>query len=114
MSKEEAVSIIQAQVAPYRSYTYEELRLMMEAEEVNAELIGPSGAEYAIEIQAFWDNHPNGNIRILGSIDESPHMPMFWRIPILRWLPIYSTNIFESFIKAPDGSFVGEDKEGDI
>ena len=54
----------------------------------------PSGKEYQIEIEAIWDNEPEGNLRVFASIDDggwSALMPMT-----------------DGFIKAPDESFVGE------
>lgn len=50
--------------------------------------------KYQVEIQVFWDDRQGGNVRVAGSIDDGA-----WRafVPLTR-----------DFIKAPDGSFVGE------
>jgi hypothetical protein len=32
--------------------------------------VGKSGAEYQIEIQVFWDDRINGDLRVIGSIDD--------------------------------------------
>jgi hypothetical protein len=62
MSSDEAKLIIRGVIASYRNRTYDELRRMIESEPETDIIEGPSGKEYLIEINAFWDNHPNGNI----------------------------------------------------
>jgi hypothetical protein len=47
-----------------------------------------------MEIQCFWDSHPQGDIRVVADIDDggiSAYFPMS-----------------DDFIVAPDGHFVGE------
>jgi hypothetical protein len=66
------------------------------------EVKGASGADYQIEIQFFWDQKAQGDIRVLGSIDENPHRPLF------GFLPIYSSSVMGDFILSPQGTFVGE------
>lgn len=61
----------------------------------NEEAIAVLDEELAkFEIQVFWDDRLGGNVRVLGSIDNGG-----WRafVPVNR-----------DFIKAPDGSFVGD------
>ncbi len=31
---------------------------------------GDSGTDYQLELSILWDRHPNGSIRIVGSIDD--------------------------------------------
>jgi hypothetical protein len=57
-------------------------------------VVGGSGAEYQLEVQVFWDQKTGGNVRVIGSIDDGGLRAFF---------PL--TN---SFITAPDGTFVGE------
>ena len=94
MNKEEARQIIQAELESYRAKPYSELIQMIDAESVTGELIGPSGKRYQIEIQAFWDDKPNGNIRVSGAIDDEG-----WR----AFVPLT-----DSFIKSPSNEFIGE------
>jgi hypothetical protein len=47
-----------------------------------------------VTVQAFWDNRPNGNVRILGCADDGG---------LRAFVPLS-----DSFIVAPDGTFVGE------
>jgi hypothetical protein len=67
---------------------------MLNAPSVAFELRGPSGAEYQVEIEAVWDSRQKGHVRVIASIDDGG-----WR----AFVPLC-----DSFIKAPDGSFVGE------
>ncbi len=32
--------------------------------------VGPSGTEYQVEVQAFWDDREGGNLRVIVSIDD--------------------------------------------
>jgi hypothetical protein len=58
------------------------------------EIVGASGTRYNVEAQALWDSKKRDNIRVLASIDDG------------------GTRAFHpvtcDFIKAPDGSFIGE------
>ena len=94
MDNQEARTIIIQELEAYRAKEYSELAGMIDAEEIDYDKTGPSGVEYQIEIQAFWDYKKGGDVRVLGSIDDGG-----WR----ACFPLT-----ESFIKAPDGSFVGE------
>jgi hypothetical protein len=58
------------------------------------------GGKYQIELQAFWDDQPDGNIRVLGSIDDGGMQSIF---------PLSS-----DFIVSPDGQFVGENGNGNL
>jgi hypothetical protein len=93
MDNDEAVVLLEAELAPFREESYDQLLGRMSAEGLAFERVAPSGAKYQVDIQVFWDDRRNGNIRVRGSIDDGG-----WRafIPLCR-----------DFIKAPDGSFVG-------
>ena len=108
MNKAEATGLIQHEVDNLRSRSYAELRGMIDAEPITGERTGLSGEKYQFEIESLWDNKPGGNIRVLGIIAESPHKPVFWKIPVLRWIPIYTSSVTHDFIKNPSGEFVGE------
>ena len=56
---------------------------------------GPSGAWYQLEIQGLWDAAPQHVLRVMAAIDDGHG----WRAN----LPLT-----DSFLVAPDGSFVGE------
>ena len=93
MNKEEAKSIIAAELEKYRSQQYEELIKIIN-ESIAYEITTSGGICYQIEIQAFWDNKPNRNIRVMGSIDDGG---------IRAFVPLC-----DDFIKSPSGDFIGE------
>ena len=68
MTKEEARRIMRTELESFRAKRRSELIQMIDAEAVTAERAGPSGKWYQIEIQAFWDDRPDGNIRVLDGI----------------------------------------------
>lgn len=69
MDKKEARRILAQELAKYRRETYADLQRLFK--EVDAyEVTAPSGANYQIEIQAVWDDKPNGNLRVMGGIDD--------------------------------------------
>ena len=93
MNKKEAQSLLSKILAGYRKYSFAELQSRLgkiDARQVNAE----SGAQYQVEVQLMWDDDRQQNIRVMGAIDDGG-----WR----AFLPLT-----DSFIMAPDGSFVGE------
>jgi len=94
MNKKEARQIIQAELESYRAKPYSELVKMIDAEPVTGEVTGPSGKLYQIEIQAFWDGKPNGDIRVMGCIDDG------------GWRAVHP--LTDDFIKSPSNNFVGE------
>jgi len=95
MNKEEATSILVERLGQLRKCSYAELKQMVEDRiSKREELVGQSGNNYQIEIQAFWDHKPDGQIRVRGSIDDGG-----WS----AFLPVIS-----DFIMAADGSFVRE------
>jgi hypothetical protein len=94
MDRAEALAIAHAELAELREATYAELvERLIDKQEV-VERIGASGTRYQIEKQALWDDKRNGNLRVIVSIDDGG-----WR----AYSPLGA-----DFIRAPDGSFVGE------
>lgn len=94
MKNEEAFAVLDLELAKFRDEPYAALVTRMSDGSVDYELTAPSGRKYQVEVQVFWDNRPGGNVRVRGAIDDGG-----WRafMPLSR-----------DFIKAPDGSFVGE------
>ena len=95
MNKTEACEIITVELAKYRNWPYDQLRALVDAPKRSFEVVGASGTRYYVDINAHWDDNPEGPVRVLGCIDDGG-----WR----AYLPMT-----DSFIKAPDGSFVGEE-----
>lgn len=85
--------VLRDELQKYRSRSYSEL-ITLVGQEINTEVRGQSGVTYQVEIRVFRDDGPEENLRVLGSIDDGG-----WR----AFIPLT-----DSFILAPNGSFVGE------
>ena len=70
MNKEEAKELILAELDAFRDKPNSKLIQMIDAAPITEELTGPGGNRYQLEIQAFWDDRPDGNIRVMGSVDD--------------------------------------------
>ena len=94
MDNEEAAGLLEEELAVFRKESYADLARRIAEGSLDYERTASNGRKYHIEIQFFWDNHPGGNIRVVGSIDNGG-----WRafVPLNR-----------DFIKSGDDSFVGE------
>jgi len=99
MNKEEAGAILDVELERFRSMPYQQLVGTIEGDVFTCERVGASGSSYQIEIQTFWDSRSRTSVRILGSADENPHFPLFWKIPLLRWIPIYGSSVTWSLIR---------------
>jgi hypothetical protein len=95
MDKQEARSLLTEQLATYRARSYADLVAMIGQDDC-IEISSPSGQLYQVEYGAFWDNKPGGNVRVILSIDDGTFRAAF-------------SPLTDSFIKAPDGTFIGED-----
>jgi hypothetical protein len=93
MDKAEAREILGRHLSGYRKRSHAELVRLLGEVDV-AEIAGPSGAKYQIEVEVFWDDKTQRNLRVMASIDDGG-----WRS---------LAPLCESFILAPDGSFIGE------
>ena len=93
MDTDEARSVLTEHLASYRALTYPELAGRVDTVET-AEHRAPSGVEYQLEVQFFWDSKPNRDVRVIALVDDGG-----WR----AFVPLS-----DDFILAPDGTFVGE------
>jgi len=78
MDKNEANKILTEELNTYRAKSYKELEFLIE-EHIAFEIIGTTGLKYFIQIQIFWDDQKNGDIRVLGLINDdgwSAFLPM--------------------------------------
>ena len=69
MNREEALAVLNAKLNEYRNLFHADLAAKIGHEEF-PEVVGPSGTEYQIEIHVTWDHKPDGNIRVMGTIDD--------------------------------------------
>jgi len=93
VNREEAKSLLEGQLLPYRSLGYERLLRLLKKQDV-FEVVGASGTVYQLEIQAAWDGRKGGDLRVMASIDDRG-----WR----AFVPLTS-----DFIIRPDGTFASE------
>ena len=93
MDKTEAGELLRAHLNSWRSRSYQDLARLM-GESYPFEVKGHSGTQYQRSMRVFWDGEAHGDVRVIGSIDDGG-----WR----AFVPLS-----DSFIVAPDGSFVGE------
>ena len=93
MDKGEARQLLLEHLQQYRARSYGELLPLLKTPQ-NSELVGASGTMYQVQVQAFWDLKPQGNVRVRGAIDDGG-----WR----AFMPLV-----EDFIRAPNGALVGE------
>ena len=94
INKAEAFDVLREELKNWRVRSYEQLAADVGGETFSRQAQGPSGTPYQLTVQVFWDTKPHGNIRVLGCVDDGG-----WR----AFLPLS-----DSFIVAPNGSFVGE------
>ena len=96
MDKTEAKALLASELQKYRARGYSELRERIGSHD-DYDVTAPSGRRYQIEVNFFWDDRPDGDIRVGGSIDDGG-----WR----AWIPVT-----DSFILSSTGRFVGEGAE---
>jgi hypothetical protein len=96
MDKGEAKKILSEVLDEYRAMSNKELVDLIQSP-LAFEKLGSSGAEFQIEIQAFWDepSKEGGNLRVIASIDDGR-------------FPFVFSPLTTDFIMRPDGTFVGE------
>jgi hypothetical protein len=94
MDDAEAMAVLEHYLERYRAQSYLDLATLIQAGPETAEVVGPSGVKYQLEIIGLWDDKPNGVLRIRGAIDDGG---------LRAYVPLVN-----DFLIAPDGSFVDE------
>jgi hypothetical protein len=94
MDDVEAREVLTRYLARYRTRSYPDLARLVDAGPDTAEVVGPSGVKYQLEVLGLWDDEPHGVLRIRGAIDDGG---------IRAYVPLVN-----DFLIAPDGAFVGE------
>jgi len=94
MNKNAYLAVLASIVADYRTKPYSFWLEFLSGEPIVLEIEAQDGTKCQVEINASWDDRPNGDIRVGFSIDDGG-----WR----AFVPV--TN---SFIITPDETFVGE------
>ena len=110
MSKEEMQKVLAEELARLRSWTYGALSEFIERTRRDheyldhVERVSPDGTSYFMDFEAFWDDKPNADIRVCGSLWADPQRKL------LGFLPAYMPHCTDSFIMSPSGQFIGEDE----
>jgi hypothetical protein len=94
MNTVEALALLDREIQIFRAEPYARLSARLADGGLAYEVAGDTGTTYQVEMLFLWDSEPEGPIHVIGSIDDGG-----WR----AFVPLTT-----SFIKAPDGSFVGE------
>ncbi len=69
MDKSEDKRVLVKHLGKYKAKTYAELKELIDELEV-CEIAGRSGVLYQLEVQVFWDDKRNGQIRVIAAIDD--------------------------------------------
>jgi hypothetical protein len=69
MDRVEAKWLLLRRLSQFRRRGYEELRTVF-GNHTDCGVVGESGTEYCIEIDILWDSTPEGDIKLLASIDD--------------------------------------------
>jgi hypothetical protein len=95
MDKKEAYSVLGQQMATYRTRSYAVLAAWARDRRIDTPAaVAPSGKQYQVEVQFLWDNKPDGDVRVFGSIDDGGERVL---VPLT-----------DCFVVNPEGKFVGE------
>ena len=97
MNQREAKEILDSIVAGYHKKTYAELAQLIDGDIGVFHVYGESGTKYEIEIDVFWDEENEKNIRFDAILDTGIFSSLF--------------PMRETFIKSPDNEFIEEEYE---
>jgi hypothetical protein len=90
----EAREVAETRLRQLRDLTYPRLVAEWLEQPRSEYATAASGRRYQLEIEAVWDDRPNGNLRVWVLVDDGG--------------PSEQRPLQRDFIVAPDGSFVGE------
>lgn len=94
MDKNAYLDLLAPIVADYRTRGYAFWLPYVTGDVIVLDATAPDGTKCCVEINAMWDDKPNGNIRVIAAIDDG------------GWRAI--SPVSDSFIIAADDTFVGE------
>ena len=107
VTAEEKRAVLAEELGRYRRWPYDRLAAAVTFTAVEGCLahvnrFAPDGSEYQIEVNVHWDGRSGGDVRVMADLSGSPHRP------VITGIPVYVSDVCDSFIMAPDGTFVGE------
>jgi hypothetical protein len=88
-----AQKVLNEWLTKLRAVSYRELASRVDSVTTD-EVVRDRERSWQLEIQFLWDDEPNGNVRVIVSIDDGG---------LQAFVPMT-----ESFVKSPSGEFVGE------
>ena len=96
MNKVEAHRLLVQELDVFRGKPFGKLTSLV-GTPIHIERKAPGGTEYQLEIEVFWDDpsFPDGNLRIMASIDDGGFFSSF-------------TPLTLDFIKTPNNTILGE------
>ena len=87
-------------IEKYRGLSYSELLNWVSSSKIEVKNVKTiNDQEIQVELTAFWDNKDLKTIRFMASSKNNTRRSK---------LNIFRSDVTESFIKAPDGSFIGD------
>ena len=100
-------AIFAEHLATYREMSHSELasRLDSPSHEDHLDVIdgtAPDGTSYTIETNILWDDRSKCHVRVMSDLSTGT------RGCLLGFLPIFTPDVADSFIVAPDGRFIDE------
>lgn len=108
MTKTEMHQVLSTHLAKFRNWSYAELSRAVEETRRNHDCLenleetAPDGTEYHIEVNVFWNDKPNQEVLVCGDLSAEPQRPLW------GFIPIYTPDVTDSFVMAPDGRFLFE------
>lgn len=93
MDKAEALAVVRSELNRWREHSWSALSKRIGSSETTG-VTGVSGTLYQVQIQVFWDDKPEGVIRVSGAVDDGG---------LRAFMPLT-----DDFLLSPDGTFVGE------
>ena len=93
MNEAIAREILNCELAIWRTKSYLQLAKLIDKSQTIV-VAGSDNKAYQVEIQVMWDSKADGDIRVLGAVDDGR---------LRAFVPLT-----DSFILSPNGRFIGE------
>ena len=70
MSNEEAKGMLRSEFMKLRAAGYDVLAERLAGKQERLDVVAPSGAPYHVELEGFWDDKEQRDLRVVASIDD--------------------------------------------
>jgi hypothetical protein len=105
MTDDEMRQILSEQLNRYRTCEYGYLATRVDCDRLgHFEATHVDGTYYQTSFDVFWDDIPNGNVRVIGDLCAEPQ-----KRQLVGGIWVYTPHVVAAFIMTPNGAFVGED-----